>query len=418
MIIFYSIMCLVILTILFMLFIKIKFPFWAAQPVFHVYNITYYLYPRGIIQEALPEKTKYHDSSISVVKVNDDVLTTLSTDVTSFLQTHYLKTPEASFLPKKDNIVPYFIGHLSPCHLSTSIMSSPIINNNSGTVIIRDTLAGCMTTRPMYVEMFADNGSSIAPMFEINYVDHLCVNTDKRKQGLAPKIIYTHNYVIQRANHRVPISLFKREDDITGIVPLCFYKTVCFDMSAWTTLPNLPANMGTLVKCDAGKYYLVEEFIRDKKHLFNICIAPSVGNIISLIETENIYVYMLVNVKQQIDAVYFFRNTCMRYENDESALCLIASIRGNTAVDLFTHTCKIAITKIVAHTSTSTGTDKGTENNKYNYRYFTVENVSDNILITDELQKKSTPVSSSPTAYFFYNFASHRVSENKVFILN
>ena len=416
MIIFYSIICLILLTILFMLFIKIKFPFWAAQPVFHVYNITYYIYPCGIIQDSLPEKTRYHDSSISVVTVNDDVLTILGTNVTSFLQTHYLKTPEASFLPKKDNIVPYFIGHLSPCHLSTLTMSMPVINNNSGTVIIRDTLAASMTTRPIYVEMFTDNGTSIADKFEINYVDHLCVNMDKRKQGIAPKIIYTHNYVIQRANHRVPISLFKREDDITGIVPLCFYKTVCFDMSKWTTLPTLPANMGTLVKCDAGKYYLVEDFIRNKKNMFNICITPSIGNIISLIQTENIYVYMLVNVKQQIDAVYFFRNTCMRYENDESALCLFASIRGQTQLELFTHTCKIAITKIVADTSTNT--DTNTENNKYKYRYFTVENISDNILITDELQKKSTPVSSSPTAYFFYNFASHIVSENKVFILN
>lgn len=404
-------MCLVILTILFMLFIKTKFPFWASQPVFHVYNITYYLSPCGIIQDSLPDKTRYHDSTIAVLKLDDDVTTTLGTEVTSFLQTHYLKTSEASFVPKKENIVPYFTGHLSPCHLSTSMISSPIIHNKSGKVSIRHTIGACMTTRPLYVEMFTDNGTSIAPMFEINYVDHLCVNTDKRKQGLAPKIIYTHNYVIQRAKHRVPVSLFKREDDITGIVPMCFYKTVCFDMSRWTTLPDIPANMGTLVKCDAGKYYLVEDFIRDKKHVFNMCITPSIGNVMSLIETGNMYVYMLIDVKQQIGAVYFFRNTCMRYENDTGSLCLIASIRGDTAVELFTHTCKIAITKIVAETGTGNAS-------KCNYQYFTVENISDNVLITNDLEKKSTAVSASPTAYFFYNFVSHRINENRVFIVN
>lgn len=38
-------------------YIRIKFGFWAVQPVFHVYNIGYMLKAPGIIDDYLPEKT-------------------------------------------------------------------------------------------------------------------------------------------------------------------------------------------------------------------------------------------------------------------------------------------------------------------------------------------------------------------------
>ena len=40
-------------------YIRVKFGFWALQPVFHVYNLTYLIWPPGIINHDLPEKNKY-----------------------------------------------------------------------------------------------------------------------------------------------------------------------------------------------------------------------------------------------------------------------------------------------------------------------------------------------------------------------
>ena len=98
----------------------------------------------------------------------------------------------------------------------------------------------------------------------------------------------------------------------------------------------------------------------------------------------------------------------MKYENDENSLTLIASIRvPNLPDDIFSYSCKLSITKIIK---------------KYGktckYRYFSVENISSNDTILQDLEKKNVSVYSSPTAYFFYNFACPTYQSNKIFILN
>ena len=40
-------------------YLKIKLKFWYLQPVFHIYNIGLWLYPRGIINPGLPLVNKY-----------------------------------------------------------------------------------------------------------------------------------------------------------------------------------------------------------------------------------------------------------------------------------------------------------------------------------------------------------------------
>lgn len=406
MIIIYTFLAVIFIILAFTVFIKVKFPFWSSQPVFHIYDLKYYLAPCGIINEAIPEKTKYYDATIDVKKIQDATATRLENQVIPFIQTHYLKTSEASFSPKKENILPYFSGHNSPCHLSTWTTSSPLIHP-SGKVTVDNNVSACMTTRPVYGEIYDNNGTVIAPKFEINYVDYLCVSSEKRRQGIAPKIIYTHNYSIQCEKHRVPVSLFKREDEVTGIIPLCLYQCVCFDMEAWTTLPDIPANNGTIVNCEYRNYYLVEDFIKQNKTRFNACITPSLGNMMSLIKSENIYVYMLLDTTQQIKSVYFFRNTCMEYDDGENNLSLFASIQSDTKLDLFVYACKLVITKIIK-----------SYGKQCKYKYLSIENISDNVQITSELEKKTPPISSGPMAYFFYNFAYHRLEENKVLIIN
>ena len=48
-----------ILLILCKVFIKIKYKFWAYQPVFHYYDLWYWIYQKGIINNDLPEANKF-----------------------------------------------------------------------------------------------------------------------------------------------------------------------------------------------------------------------------------------------------------------------------------------------------------------------------------------------------------------------
>jgi len=45
--------------ILFFLYIRIKYRFWALQPVFHFYDLYYWFVNAGIIRKELPEKNRY-----------------------------------------------------------------------------------------------------------------------------------------------------------------------------------------------------------------------------------------------------------------------------------------------------------------------------------------------------------------------
>ena len=45
--------------ILIFVYIRLKYQFWAIQPVFHVYDVGYMIKAPGIINDNLPEKNKY-----------------------------------------------------------------------------------------------------------------------------------------------------------------------------------------------------------------------------------------------------------------------------------------------------------------------------------------------------------------------
>ena len=41
------------------MYIKIKYRFWSAQPVFHIYDFHYWLFSPDYINKSLPEKNKF-----------------------------------------------------------------------------------------------------------------------------------------------------------------------------------------------------------------------------------------------------------------------------------------------------------------------------------------------------------------------
>ena len=49
----------VLIIFLIYIYIRVKFGFWAIQPVFHVYDLIYMIRAPGIINHGLPEKNKY-----------------------------------------------------------------------------------------------------------------------------------------------------------------------------------------------------------------------------------------------------------------------------------------------------------------------------------------------------------------------
>lgn len=212
---------------LFFAYIRIKYKFWAIQPVFHFYDLYYWFVNIGIIRKELPEKNRYTNFKNIKTYPLEEIKKPLLKEIVQLIQLNYLRNKENTFTPYIDNIIPYFKGHNMESFWSVYYEPNILIDNKTNKTIEEQKIIGIMTSRPLHVNI--KNGRKDAS-FDVYYVDYLCVNKNNRKQNIAPQIIQTHEYNQSHLNKKISVSLFKREEELTGIIPLTVYKTVCYNM--------------------------------------------------------------------------------------------------------------------------------------------------------------------------------------------
>jgi hypothetical protein len=202
--------------------------------------------------------------------------------------------------------------------------------------------------------------------------------------------------------------LFKREEELTGIIPLTVYKTYCFNMANWGQPEQLDARITLLSGDKQNIYYLYtlinEPIINTMNNKWDITIYPEISNLMELVSTKNLFVKMLV-IDGNIEAAYIFRKTCTFIEKDKEIISCIASINGPTlSRDKFIKGFKMALWSIIK------------ENR--NFGYLVIEDISDNTCIINNICVKTHPLVVSPSAYFFYNFAYSPFKSERCLIIN
>jgi hypothetical protein len=381
-------------------YIRIKYGFWVVQPVFHVYDFGYYLYPPGIINHKLPDKNKYTNfkniETIDFSKLSDIKLT----QFLNFININFLQDGDNIFCPKRENIVPYFTGHPTKSFISMYTEDNLLLDTKDGTTISDKKIIGVMTTRPIHVLINNYNKNTNNNKFDAYYVDYLCVDLFNRKKGIAPQIIQTHEYNQRHTNKNMVVSLFKREDELTGIVPLCVYSTYGFPVTKWTKPMNLSAEY-SLLEISPQNFHKVYDFIKENNANFDIVISVDIPNIIELIKTKNIFMNAIL-CDDKIICAYFFRKSCVFVEKDMEVLSCFGSINDGLDEDIFIQGFKISFWNIA---------------DKNNFGFCAIENISHNNVIINNLLIKTHPSVVSPTAYFFYNFAYYSFKHEKVLII-
>ena len=406
-----------LLVVLFFIFIRIKYRFWAVQPVYHFYDVYYWFFNIGIIRHELPEKNRYTNfkdiETITSEKVlgDDSIMKAKLTNFMDLIQLNYLKNDDNTFLPEKENIIPYFEGHNSPSFFSFFWEPDVLINVKTNTTIDTKMLVGAITSRPLTVTIYKTNNPEPVK-FDTFYVDYLCVKKGFRKKNIAPQLIQTHEYNQCHINKNICVSLFKREGELTGIIPLTVYQTYVFDMKNWVKPPEQLHSKTTLLVGDSQNIYYLYNFINELTNSktqgnnckWDITIIPEMTNLISLVKSKNMYIYMLLT-DMEIEAVYIFKKTCTNIEKGKGLLSLIASINSiNLSLTKFIQGFKNVLWEILL--------------NNPNYHYLAIEDVSDNKYIIDNIKVKTHPTFESPTAYFFYNYARSPFDANRALIIN
>ena len=387
----------VLIIFLIYIYIRLKYGFWFSQPVFHVYDLLYIFKPPGIIQHDLPEKNKYTNFKNIETIIFPELSELKKTRLVNFIRSNYLQNRDNIFSPQSENIIPYFTGHNTKTFVSFYNEENFMLDLKKGTMIEDKNIIGLMTSRPIHI---AINNNDKDAKFDAYYVDYLCVDKMFRKKGIAPQIIQTHEYNQRHLNKNIVVSLFKREDELTGIVPLCVYSTYGFSVNKWTKPSELHASY-KLLEINAQNFHFLFDFIKHNSKQFGIVINAEVTNIIELIKTKNIFIYVIL-LDDEIICAYFYRKSCTFIEKNMEVLSCFASI-NTTDNSTFIQGFKISFWKIAAENF---------------FGFSAIEEISHNHIIIDNLKIKTTPLIVSPTAYFFYNFAYPTFPSDKVLIIN
>jgi hypothetical protein len=394
------ILCFGVLVIfLIYIYIRLKYGFWVIQPVFHVYDLGYMFNPPGIIEHSLPEKNKYTNFKDIATIVFSELSSIQKTRFLNLIKTNYLQNKDNIFSPQSDNIMPYFIGHNDKSFVSFYNIDNHMIDLKKGTMITDQQIIGAMTSRPLNVIINNDKRNKYKK-FRVYYVDYLCVDKFNRKKGIAPQLIQTHHYNQRHVNKNIVVSLFKREDELTGIVPLCVYSTYGFQVDKWTKPQELTGQY-KLLEINGTNYRFVYDFIRNNSNKFDIIIKADMANILELIKTKNIFAYAVL-CDENILCCYFFRKSCVQIEKGLEALSFFSSI-CDCEEDIFIQGFKISFWKIAAENF---------------FGFAVLENISHNNIVINNIMLKTKPLIISPTAYFFYNFAYPTFHSEKVLMIN
>ena len=368
---------LLLIPVIIMLYFKLRFKFWSKQPVFHIYDIHYWFKNSQIIMPELPIFNKYTNFvDIKTKNYRDISLNPL----VELIQTNYLDEDTLQYKPKSENIIPYLENHNHPVYISTYTGKRNLI--------------GCLTSRPLNVILKNNK-------FSAYYVDYLVVKKGYRKRGVAPELIQTHEYNQRHNNKNIQISLFKREDTLTNIIPLVTYKLIGFPLHKFKC-GFLHASLKLLKITKQNLhfvFYLIKSYVYKN---FPCVILPDINNLAGLIESNNIVMYAIMQL-DNIICLYVFQDTCV-YHNHKKGVQLITSCCiDKDFYSIFEEGLYLVLEKF-----------------KSEYQNLFIDrNSHNNILIERILNaNRSRPFLTSTAAYYFYNYIHRPFLSSEVFIIS
>jgi hypothetical protein len=381
-------------------------PFWSKQPVFHIYNGLYWLRPPGIIDKTLPSLVdKYIDViHIKTIPISEERTAQLA-GICNFIKDNYIKDKHGNsqYTPTKNNILNYLqaSNHISYC----SIYQQPKLLFNKATPETSiDELVAVITASPLYVRLYNKKHQKIC--FPTYYVDNLCVHPAYRKKNIASLMIKTHYYNLRQQNKHIQTCLFKREGTLNAIVPLVAFNTYCIRVVAFNSYRlTLPPSI-SLIEITINQLHLLVDFMKLQMQRFECVILPDVTNLSNLLKTNNIKIYALIE-QNNIIACYVFRLTEQYYDGEKAVECIATIAIANCIPIIFQEGFNLSLNKF-ENTPLVLIEDTA-------HAHILIEPILNEPILNEPILYAKIKFT-SPTAFFFYNYASYSI-KNKNFLI-
>ena len=397
--IFYYILALVIiLYLLFKLYIKIRYPFWSSQPVFHNYNLINWISPSGIINDS-PKINNYSNfidiTSKNFFDYSEEEIINIVDLINNNFKTNYGKHMESNYLLNTNSFVAFFTGHINKSYIS--IYKKQQYSLTQQKLQSTSCIIGVITGKPIIITIKNK-------LLKSYYIDFLNIDKNYYNKDIEGQLIQTYEYYQMYDNKEIKISLFKHSGKLKGIIPLTNYNSYIFN----SALIHHKYNCNyTVIELSEINFYLLINFINNSKTYFKCIIMVDESNLLHLI-VKNIYkIYGLLDINSnELKACYFFKQNNIIFNIKElykkeskkiTLLDLVGSIKNCDKID-FINGFLIVLNKKC---------------------YINIENLSyNNIIIQYLLNNSLIALNISHHSYFLYNYINRPfLSKNMLIIL-
>ena len=387
----YIIYLIIIIYIIFCIWIKVNSKFWSMQPVFHVYDLKYWVYYSGIINKELPKINKYIDFLNIKTYNTNDLSREIIVKYTSFIRNNFLENKDIKYLPNENDIFDY-LESFSKNKSYISIMfdkhpiNSPIINYNK--------IVGVISGYSLNIKIKNDK-------FKCYYIDNLCVKKNNRKKGVAPKIIQTHHYNSRNMNKNIKTFLFKREVKLNSIIPLTLYNSYNYDIVNIPLLDLVHNNMN-IIEIKENNIILLIDLMKRSYKKFNCIVIPDYELINNLVNNNKLLIYGIIE-NNNLNSIYIFRNAPVYDKNNMKIVECLSCINMCHYNEIFVRGFTVTIHKIMK---------------KYKIDKIIIDNISDNNIIINYFNNNQIHSSFDYlNAFYLYNYATYSINKNDCLII-
>mgnify|MGYP006417333471 CR=1 FL=1 len=391
----YICISIILLFLIPIIYVRIRYPFWSTQPVFHTYDIFRYLARTPYeIHQSVYSKMHKIDPNIQTISFLD-MTNNKKIELVQFIQDHLVESDNVLTLIDQDNLHNILTGQFYPSYVSFYDNTKySIVNGDNGEVSIQNTpqIIGCITSRG--INMFILDKSDKIHEKNGYLWDYICTHRDHTKYNIGRKLIQSHDIYQRTHTKDISISLFKKENQLCeGVIPLTKYKVFSFIMSK-IRKPKIPTP------------YSVDRIYNDNvdilyDYLYNIThnitnlrfIAfPDIANLDILIKSNKIIIYILKR-GEVLCGIYIFKDPMMCYDNIgeqsnvlECSECLYVQDVQPVFFAGFLHA--------LYHIQKSFASK---------YKIITFHNLGHNYYIIERWKWKYVPLSVNDAAYYLYN---------------
>ena len=388
----------VVLYLIIMATIRIKMHFWHTQPVFHIYNLKYWIKPPGFINMTPPSVNKFVNLSKNKLiiagaseaaneaasEAASEAANNQNSQICKFISDYYIIHESATYKPTEQDIMAYLQCTNQPSYFN--------IYQDS-----EQELVGVTSARLLNVSLKKQN-------FGAYYVDNLCVKPGYRRKGIAPEMIQTFYYNVARTNKKVNAYLFKREGQLNAIMPLVYYNTHVFDLSHYNPDTLLNASMN-LIEITVSQLNIFVAFIKEQTTKFDCVILPDLSNVLNLLKLGKLKIYGILS-KGELIAAYVFRCLELYYDDKKAIECIAIIEAQNNAHknDILIAGFNMCWLKLKELTQCAIVFIEGTAQSKV-------------VIAALTLNPSAVFSFKSPTAFFLYNYAAYSVKNTKTLLI-